>query len=300
MSSTNELRQRISSEIVAQLKSGGLPPWKRPWALDPNCGSPRNIESVRAYRGINVLLLDLSAMKRGYRSRWWGTYRQIQQLHGHVRRGEKATHIILFRPLIKTRTTDDGEEVEERIPIMRTFCVFNAEQTEGLEYLWAGRTELAPAIVEDRYKQADAAIAATKAEIRHGGNDAFFSLSGDFIQMPFPHQFPNRAHYLESLCHELIHWTGPAHRLNWDRATKGYATGELVAEVGASFLAGELGIPTGEGFTNHVSYMEHWIKRMQSDPKFIFQISADASKAVDYLLSFSRKVVEQPEEVVAE
>jgi antirestriction protein ArdC len=105
-------------------------------------------------------------------------------LGGHVRRGEKAAHIILFRPIIKTSTTDDGE-VEERIPIMRTFCVFNAEQTDGLEYLWPGRTELAPAVVEERYHHADAVITATGADIRHGGNKAFFSVNGDYIQMPF-------------------------------------------------------------------------------------------------------------------
>ena len=143
----------------------------------------------------------------GYRSRWWGTFRQIQQLGGHVRKGEKATHIILFRPITKTSTADDGSEVEERIPIMRTFCVFNAEQTAGLEYLWPGRTELAPAVVEERYQHADAVIAATGADIRHGGNQAFFSRNGDYIQMPFRHQFPSVPHYYESLCHEMIHWT---------------------------------------------------------------------------------------------
>ena len=297
MPSQNAIRERITTEIIAQLKSGGLPPWRRPWALDPNCGSPRNIESIRAYRGINVLLLGLAVMKNGYRSRWWGTFRQIQQLGGHVRKGEKATHIILFRPLTKTRTTDDGSEVEERIPIMRTFCVFNAEQTAGLEYLWPGRTELAPAVVEERYQHADAVIAATGADIRHGGNQAFFSRSGDYIQMPFRHQFPSVPPYYESLCHEMIHWTEPSHRLNWERASEGYAAGELVAEIGGCFMASELGLPTGESLANHAAYLQGWLTAMGNDPKYIFKASAQASKAVDYLLSFSRKP--EPEEVTA-
>lgn len=294
MPTQNVLHQQITHEILAQLTSGGLAPWRRPWALDPNCGSPCNIESIRGYRGINVLLLELAAMKHGYRSRWFGTYRQIQQLGGHVRRGEKAAHIILFRPITKTRTTDDGE-VEERIPIMRTFCVFNAEQTEGLEYLWPGRTELAPAVVEERYQHADAVIAATGAAIKHGGNAAFCDRSGQFIQMPFRHQFPTLSHYYESLCHEMIHWTET--RLNWDRAAEGYAAGELVAEIGGCFMANELGLPTGESLANHAAYLQSWLKAMADNPKYIFKASAQASKAVDYLLSFSRKP--EPEEVVA-
>ena len=37
---------------------------------------------------------------------------------------------------------------------------------------------------------------------------------------------------------------------------------------------------------------------MQNDPRFIFQASAQASKAVDHLLSYSRAPAEEMEEVV--
>jgi antirestriction protein ArdC len=238
-----------------------------------------------------VLILALA----GYRSRWWGSYRQIQQLNGQVRRGEKATHIILFKPIIKTRTNGKGDEVEERIPVVRTFCVFNAEQTEGLDYLLPGRTELALAAVEERYQHADEVVAATGADIRHGGNDAFFSLTDDYIQMPFRHQFPSLPHYYECLCHELIHWSES--RLNWDRPLEGYAAGELVAEIGGCFMTSELGLPPGESLTSHAAYLQSWLQAMQNDPKYIFRASAQASKAVDYLLSFSRKP--EAEEVAA-
>ena len=38
MPSQNEIRQTITSTIVENLKSGQLPPWRRPWALDKNAG----------------------------------------------------------------------------------------------------------------------------------------------------------------------------------------------------------------------------------------------------------------------
>ena len=73
--------------------------------------------------------------------------------------------------------------------------------------------------------------------------------------------------------------------------------GELVAEMGNCFLASELGIPNAETLPNHASYLEHWLKAMANDHRFIFQASSQASKAADYILSFSR--VEEPEEVAA-
>ena len=132
------------------LKSGGLPPWKRSWPLDPNCGSPLSLSTLRGYKGINVLILALVSMKNGYRSRWWGSFQAIKQAGGYVRKGEKATAIVFFRPITKTVTTDTGEEKEKNFPLLRTFAVFNVEQTSGLEYLHAGRTELAPAVMDER------------------------------------------------------------------------------------------------------------------------------------------------------
>jgi antirestriction protein ArdC len=297
MPSQNEIRQQISEQILNALKSG-TKPWRRPWALDPCCGAPKNALTHRSYRGINVLLLELASMTKGYASRFWATFHQIKQMNAHVRRGEAATHIILFKPVVKTKITDEGERVEESFPLMRTFCVFNAQQTTGLEHLWPGRTAISPNEIQERFEHADAVVAATGAEIRYGGNAAFFSRIGDYIQMPHRHQF-SVPDYYATLLHELIHWTEPAHRLNWDRAAEGYAMGELIAELGGCFLAGELGIPVAsDSMSNHASYLQHWLQGLQNDTRFIFRASAQANRAADYLLSFS--AVQQPEEVLAE
>ena len=118
MLSQNEIRQQISQQILDALKSG-VKPWRRPWALDPCCGAPKNALTQRPYRGINVLLLELASMTKGYASRFWATFNQIKQMNAHVRRGETGTHIILFKPVIKTKIDDDGEQVEETFPLMR-------------------------------------------------------------------------------------------------------------------------------------------------------------------------------------
>lgn len=298
-----ELRKNITNQIVEALKAGGLPPWKRSWALDPNCGSARSLSTLRGYRGINILILALAAMKNQYRSRWWGSYQAVKQAGGYVRKGEKATAIIFFRPVKRTITTDSGEEKEESFPLMRSFCVFNAEQTTGLEYLHAGRTELAPAVMDERYEKADQAIAATKADIRFGGNQPRYCPSLDCIEMPFRHQFATMADYYQTLAHEAVHWTGHESRLNRALHSRfgdqSYALEELIAEVGGCFLCEELGLSTGDNLDNHHAYVKSWISSLENDPKFIFTASAQASKAVDFLLSFSKASVEEPEEVFA-
>ena len=73
----------------------------------------------------------------------------------------------------------------------------------------------------------------------------------------------------------------------------------LIAELGGCFLASELGLPTAERLENHVSYMKTWLKNMQDDPRFIFKAAAQAAKAADFILAFSREPVEEPEEVMA-
>ena len=45
------------------------------------------------------------------------------------------------------------------------------------------------------------------------------------------------------------------------------------------------------------SYLKHWLDGMANDSKFIFKAAAQASKAVDFLLSFSRTTATTSEPV---
>jgi len=92
------------------------------------------------------------------------------------------------------------------------------------------------------------------------------------------------------MLHELAHWS--QRRLDWRGS---YAEGELRAEIAAAFALAELGVPQSDELSNTEAYIAGWIKSLRSDPKFIFRASSDAKKAVDFLLSFSRQPVEEPE-----
>ena len=57
---------------------------------------------------------------------------------------------------------------------------------------------------------------------------------------------------------------------------------ELTAEMGAAFLCADLQI-TPEVRDDHASYIESWLKVLQSDTRSIFTAASHASKAVDFL-----------------
>jgi antirestriction protein ArdC len=295
MPTQNEIREQITRTIVDTLKSGGLPPWRRPWAADPAAGFPCNVVSQKRYRGINPLLLQIAAMRHGLTSKWWATFNQWKELGGRVMRrpddvppGGWGAGIIYWSKVTKVEENDDGEEEEKEVYFLRQYTVFNVDQVEGshLDHLRVGHS-ITNANPIDSYEEADRVIEATKADIRYGGNAAFYNRTQDYIQVPLREQF-TAAEYYETVFHETVHWSEHPSRLNWNRAGEGYAMGELIAEIGSCFLASELGIPNAETLPNHASYLQSWLKAMQNDHRFIFHASSQASKAADFILSFSR------------
>ena len=306
MSSQNEIREKITKTIIDALSKGGLPPWRQPWRSDQNAGFFENVVSKRRYRGINPLLLQIASIRHGFQSKWWGTFKQWQELGGQVMRrpnnvppGEWGTSIIFYKPLQITEEDEDGEKKQKTIYMMRSYTVFNIDQVEGecLNHLRVGNSIPNDTDCITTYENADKVIQATGADIRYGGNQAFYNRLGNYIQVPLRGQFC-ASEYYETVLHELMHWSEK--RLDWNRADGGYAMGELIAEMGSCFLATELSIPIAENLPNHASYLQNWLKAMKNDHKFIFQASTQASKAADFILSFSRAEQPEAEEVLAE
>lgn len=312
MSTQQQLRRSITEQIVATLESGETPPWRRPWRVGANAGFPANVASRKTYRGVNPILLEMAAARHNLASKWWGTFNQWKQLGGrvmarppHVPSGRWGTRIVFWSPITKAVTNDQGEDEEDRFFVMRAYTVFNVDQVEGerLDHLRAGREDDAAGRVFN-YEPAESAIVATGVTIRHGGVGAFYSPSEDYVQVPPKASFVEADEYYETVFHELVHATEHPTRLNWSRKERenSYAMGELVAEIGACYLARELGVPASEDLTNHVAYLGRWLKAMKDDPRFIFKASAQASRAADYLLSFSRSEsaeAEEPEAALA-
>ncbi len=54
--------------------------------------------------------------------------------------GRWGTQIVFCKPVSKVKANDDGEKVEDKFWILRSYTVFNLDQVDGLDHLRAGNT----------------------------------------------------------------------------------------------------------------------------------------------------------------
>ena len=99
-------------------------------------------------------------------------------------------------------------EEEDRFFVLRMYTVFCIDQVEGknLDHLRAGQPDTGEPLTVD-YQPAEDAIAATGASIRYGGGKAFYSPSGDYIQVPPKATFESLDEFYGTSFHELCHWS---------------------------------------------------------------------------------------------
>ena len=271
-----DLYREITDQIITAIEAG-VGDAELPWHRNLN-GLPFNAGSGRSYQGINVLVLWVSAERYGFSSNAWATYRQWQEAGCQVQKGEASTRIVFFKEL----KVDDGEETFS-IPIARSFRVFNADQVDGYQE---------PPVAVTSHESTDRFIQATGAEIRRGGDHAFYTRLFDYIQMPARELFTGTStasateSYYATLLHELIHWTSHPSRLSRELSgrfgERAYAMEELIAELGASFLCAELGV-TPQLRPDHAAYIADWLSVLRGDKRAIFTAASQASRAVEFL-----------------
>ena len=278
-----DIHAEITNKIVEELEAGTVP-WLKPWKSNAAFeGMPYNLVSKRSYSGINVLVLWAEALDRGYASSAWLTFNQAKQKGGHIRKGEHGTQITFWK---KLRITDQETEEDKEIMMLKTFTVFNVEQCEGIEYKAPVKPEVTEAhqLNEAYMAQVERLETSEGLKLNHGGDRACYIPALDKVMMPELALFRDAAHYMATLAHELVHWSGAKKRLDrldmTSKGTSSYAFEELVAEMGAAFTCAEYGI---KGDLRHASYINSWIKLLKEDKKALFRAASRASKAVAYL-----------------
>jgi antirestriction protein ArdC len=283
-----DVYERITARIVADLERG-VRSWLAPWSVEHAAGKPTR--PLRAngvpYQGINVIELWSSAVIHGFAAPIWMTFKQAQELGGHVRKGEHGSQVVYVSKITRTEAdTDTGEASPREIPFMRSYTVFNVDQIEGLPPHYYALVAQCPDPAQ-RIAHAETFLAATGAEVRHGGARAYYRMSGNYIQMPPFESFPDAEGYYATRSHETVHWTRHPSRLDRDFAQKrwgdeGYAIEELVAELGAAFLCADLDL-TPEVRGDHAAYIASWIAVLKNDKRAIFTAASHAQRAVDFL-----------------
>lgn len=267
---TNQFIESIEAMIEGERE---VPSWIKPWS---SCGLPRNGFTNRPYRGMNSFLLSMKSSLNGWTDMRFATFNQILKAGGCVNKGEKGSRVVMWK-FIKDKKDPEGKKT---IPLLKTFTVFNVNGQSNLTL-----PEVTPNNNDERNESIDMVVNEVGADIRHGGDRAFFSPSEDFIGMPSFDSFNSSDDYYATLFHEFIHYTGHESRL--DRNLEGrfgdesYAFEELVAELGSSFLCQDFGVD-GKFQDNHVAYLKSWLKILKNDTKAIFRASSLAMLAVKY------------------
>lgn len=291
MSLHQDVYARVTDKIISDLENG-VRPWARPWNASHTEGRitlPLRHNGT-PYRGINILLLWATAIENGYTSDRWMTFRQAAELGGHVRKGERGSLVVFANTLHTTETNEKGEDVEREIPYLKGYTVFNAEQIDGLPVSDRENSETTGRLEKlELNARAEMFFARTGADVRHGGNRAFYAPGQDYIQLPLPETFRDAESYAATKAHELTHWTGHPSRLARTLGKRfgneAYAAEELIAEIGAAFLCARLGI-VPETREDHAAYLACWLNVLKADKRAIFTAASHGQKACDFLLSF--------------
>ncbi|GBQ25783.1 ArdC family protein [Gluconacetobacter sacchari] len=262
-----DIYQEVTDRIVAELENGRLP-WVQPWSNTVAAPSvPRNATTGRRYSGINVLLL-------------WGSLQQCG--FAFVPEGQKL-------------------EAEPRaVPFLKRFTVFNIDQCDGLPIEMTAAPS--PQADGDIVPRAERLICATGADLRIGGDKAFYMPALDYIQVPPRFAYFDQVNWYRTVMHETGHWCGHVKRLNRDQTgsfgTHAYMGEEIVAELTAAFVLAELSIQPS---VRHADYIGAWIDMLRDDKRAIFKAARLATQAADYILAFEDATVEQtgPDQLAA-
>ena len=165
-----EDRKEVVEKIAADIEAGKPLFWESGLTVS---GRPRNImqRSGRPsyYRGGNNLRLSFVAMQHGYTDPRWGTFKQVQEMGGRIKKGEKGTHIEYYQferevwennpktgkkePVYEVDADGRMAVKKERLPqpIIKSYVVFNAEQMEGIPPLQKAARE--PEVLNEKMER---------------------------------------------------------------------------------------------------------------------------------------------------
>jgi len=293
-----DLYQDFTDQVIKQMEDNNMN-WTKPFTTTILNGH-HNIVSKKPYQGMNCFNIGLSVYKNGFKSNEWATFNQWKNLGANVLKGSKGTEILYWN--IKEYEDKTNKDEKVKIPFLKYFVVFNADQVEGYE-----TKEIETKEIDDwkAHFKTDTFVENTKADIQIN-NKAFYSPNGDFIGMPPKEDFKGdkentkEQYYYSTLLHELTHWSGHSSRCNRDLknrfGSKAYAMEELVAEIGSAFLCSHLGV-TKAPTPNHGRYLNNWLEVLKEDKKAIFKAFSLSKVSSEYLLELDQ--TETKEEEVA-
>ena len=305
---TEDYYKQFADDIIKQIERGTAP-WQKHWKPGEN-RMPENFSTGARYQGGNALQLMVKRTQRAYNDNRWGTYKQIKEAGGQVRKGERGTTVLVYKPPRRAEGTEatPGEVAADKPknpdaekttrPMWKRYTVFNVEQADGL----ALPERAAPTPEWEALKNVENVIAANGVAIREvNGDRAYYNMAGDEIVLPERSQFKNAEGYYQTVLHEVGHSTGHPDRLNRESLQQGiqdgfgseaYAREELRAEISAMMSSDRLGVAYEP--QHATAYVKGWVEVLKDDPKEIYKAAAEASRISDYVCDAPERQRDKP------
>lgn len=293
-------RNFLIDMYIESLKEDEIP-WRMGWSDGSKLFNPI---SDKEYHGVNILTLMAVSRKEGYEDPRWCTFKQASDKGWHIKKGAKGTPVEYWMPydtenrkwLTWSEFRDlDMDEKEKCSLFCKTSYVFNAQQIEGIpEYQQEWNEWINPAPFVDRL------IDNMGVDYLEAGDSAYYKPSHDRVVIPVRETFYDDYSYNSVRLHELCHATGHPSRLNRNILNpfggEEYAKEELRAEISASFISQDIGLPVSDAnLDNHKAYIQSWIKILENNPEELFKAIKDAEAIEKYALEIGEwdKVYEE-------
>lgn len=319
--SSDDIYNYITDLIINTIDKVGHLPWQKDWIGSGSDGAAKNYISKKEYTGANFILnFDIKIDEEGngylvpikFIQPYYLTFNQIKDSNATLKKGSTARRVIYYTLIYDYKSeqlsfkTSDREKFSEfvaanritkadlnlylnTIPVIKYYNVFRADDCIGLKF-----PEIIATDEPNPIKEAQSIIDNYKNPPKYtfAGDRAYYAPGPDVLNMPKMKAFKSEAGYYSTFFHEMVHSTGNKKRLDRDfdnkTSKKDYAFEELIAELGAVFLCSNAGtlFHTRE---NSAKYLKHWndrlITELENDNRFFLKASAQAQKAVNYILN---------------
>lgn len=272
--------ERIQQDLETWVATGK---YEHSWVSS----APRNIETGKPYRGVNIFRLILE----GKSSPIWGTYLQWQKAGYQVRKneGKGKLGVEIYSPFLSGFKKDEHDN-DKIIPVVRaprTYHVFNSDDVFNIE---TGEPfDFTPPNPAEAIEHAETFFQALDLKIRPS-HIAGYAHRPDIVLLPPRENFKSNEAYYSTFAHEVIHWTAHVDRVN--RPLENYskdilvrAKEELVAEFGSALVCGYLGIYTDEIHHDTTDYLGDWNTAFKDDPTALTDAIRQSITAFDFLVA---------------
>lgn len=266
--------------------------------------APHNVMTGRAYGDLNSLFLGFTTTKYGYKTPCFATSAKLRELGCTIKTvinadgeeelsaGVPVMEKFLTKELQHTKdgdvkTDEDGNPVAKTRSHTRVVWVWNIDQTDFPVKFPERYAELVKASSKpDEYKfknkhddnwkdeAFDLMLSAPQEHwvvksIGFGGNKAYYSPCESTIQLPMCKQFDAATKFYATAAHEMIHSTKAVKPRDYGRqrwGDEGYATEELVAELGSAIICHDLGMEKTID-ESHKHYAANWASVLHGDKR---------------------------------